>query len=78
MPPAARRSAEEPEPLRAGFRLKDRYQGAGVPAGAVATTITFDYHAGERTLAQDEVNERQASLAARLERRFGVARKEGA
>jgi phenylalanyl-tRNA synthetase beta chain len=69
---------EQPDPLRAGFRLKDRYQGPGVPEGAVATTITFDYHAGERTLVQDEVNERQASLAARLERRFGVARKEGA
>jgi phenylalanyl-tRNA synthetase beta chain len=69
---------EEPDPLRVGFRLKDRYQGPGVPEGAVATTITFDYHAGDRTLAQDEVNERQASLAARLERRFGVARGEGA
>ena len=44
------------EPILAGFRLKDRYQGAGVPAGAVATTITFDYHAGERSLTQDEVN----------------------
>jgi len=74
----ARAISEEPEPLRAGFRLKDRYQGPGVPEGAVATTITLDYHAGERTLAQDEVNDRQAALAARLERRFGVARKEGA
>ena len=66
------------EPLRVGFRLKDRYQGPGIPEGAVATTITFDYHAGERTLAQDEVNERQAALAAQLERRFGVAREGGA
>lgn len=65
------------EPLRTGFRLKDRYQGPGIPEGAVATTITFDYHAGERSLAQDEVNERQARLAAELERRFGVARGEG-
>ncbi len=66
------------EPLRTGFRLKDRYQGAGVPTGAVATTITFDYHAGERTLTQEEVNERQRHLADELERRFGVARKEPA
>ena len=66
------------EPLRAGFRLKDRYQGPGIPDGAVATTITFDYHAGERSLAQDEVNERQTRLAAELERRFGVAREGGA
>jgi phenylalanyl-tRNA synthetase beta chain len=56
------------------FRLKDRYQGAGVPAGAVATTMTFDYHAGERTLTQEEVNERHGALAAGLERRFGLAR----
>ena len=66
------------EPLRVGFRLKDRYQGPGIPDGAVATTITFDYHAGERSLAQDEVNERQTRLAAELERRFGVAREGGA
>jgi phenylalanyl-tRNA synthetase beta chain len=56
------------------FRLKDRYQGAGVPAGAVATTMTFDYHAGERTLTQEEVNARHGALAADLERRFGLAR----
>lgn len=68
--------AELDEPLRAGFRLKDRYEGAGVPAGAVATTITFDYHAGERTLTQEEVNDRHRVLAEALERRFGVARKE--
>jgi phenylalanyl-tRNA synthetase beta chain len=57
-----------------GLRLKDRYQGAGVPAGAVATTMTFDYHGGERTLTQEEVNERHGALAAELERRFGLAR----
>ncbi|HSM14703.1 MAG TPA: phenylalanine--tRNA ligase subunit beta [Thermoanaerobaculia bacterium] len=61
------------EPLR-GFRLKERYQGAGVPDGAVATTITFEYNAGERSLTQEEVNQRQSALAAELERRFGVAR----
>jgi phenylalanyl-tRNA synthetase beta subunit len=61
----------------AGFRLKERYQGAGVPAGAVATTIAFDYHGGDRTLTQEEVNERHAALAAELERRFAVAREEG-
>jgi phenylalanyl-tRNA synthetase beta chain len=57
-----------------GFRLKDRYQGAGVPPGAVATTITFNYHGGERTLTQEEVNAGHAALGAELERRFGVAR----
>jgi phenylalanyl-tRNA synthetase beta chain len=61
------------EPPLVGFRLKERYRGAGVPDGAVATTITFDYHGGERTLTQDEVNARQAELAAELARRFAWA-----
>ena len=65
-----------PDPRRVGFRIKDRYRGEGVPAGAVATTITFEYNAGERSLTQDEVNESQSRLAAELERRFGVAREE--
>jgi phenylalanyl-tRNA synthetase beta chain len=51
--------------------LKDRYRGQGVPDGAVNTTISFHYNSPERSLTQDEVNERQAALAAELERRFG-------
>jgi phenylalanyl-tRNA synthetase beta chain len=54
--------------------LKDRYQGAGIPAGAVATTVAFHYNAPERSLTQEEVNGRHQALAADLERRFGVAR----
>jgi phenylalanyl-tRNA synthetase beta chain len=65
---------ELPAEYRVGFRLKDRYRGEGVPEGAVATTISFEYNAGERSLTQDEVNERQAPVAAELERRFGVSR----
>jgi len=60
-------------PPLVGFRLKERYRGAGVPAGAVATTITFDYHGGERTLTQDEVNARHGELVAELARRFAWA-----
>ena len=56
------------------FSLKDRYQGAGIPAGAVATTIAFHYNAPERSLTQDEVNSRHQALAIDLERRFGVDR----
>lgn len=70
---AAAIEAERSEAL-AGFELKDRYQGKGVPAGAVATTVTFRYQAAERSLAQEEVNQWHARLAAELERRFGVAR----
>jgi phenylalanyl-tRNA synthetase beta chain len=51
--------------------LKDRYRGPGVPEGAVNTTISFLYNSQERSLTQEEVNERQSALAADLERRFG-------
>jgi phenylalanyl-tRNA synthetase beta chain len=53
------------------FALENRYTGEGVPGGAVNTTIAFHYRAEDRSLTQDEVNERQAELAARLMERFG-------
>lgn len=62
--------AHRPEEL-AGFGLKDRYTGEGVPAGAVNTTVWFLYSSPQRSLTQEEVNERQEALAGELERRFG-------
>ncbi len=53
------------------FGLKDRYRGPGVPEGAVNTTLAFLYNAGDRSLTQEEVNERQMALNRELERRFG-------
>jgi phenylalanyl-tRNA synthetase beta chain len=53
------------------FALKDRYQGPGVPEGAVNTTIAFHYRAADRSLTQEEVNERHRALARELEQRFG-------
>lgn len=53
------------------WKLKDRYRGPGVPEGAVNTTISFHYNAGERSLTQEEVNARQLALHRELERRFG-------
>ena len=53
------------------FGLKDRYRGAGVPDGAVKTTIHFLYNAEDRSLTQDEVNERHQALSAALVERFG-------
>jgi phenylalanyl-tRNA synthetase beta chain len=55
------------------FELKDRYQGEGVPEGAVNTTIAFLYTADDRSLTQEEVNERHRRLVDGLESRFGVA-----
>jgi len=54
------------------FRLKDRYTGKGVPGGAVNTTIAFAYNAADRSLTQEEVNERNQALAAELHHRFGL------
>ncbi len=51
--------------------LKDRYRGQGVPEGAVNTTLYFLYNAGDRSLTQAEVNERQMELVRALESRFG-------
>jgi len=58
-----------PEAL-AGYGLKDRYTGEGVPAGAVNSTLWFLYSHPGRTLTQDEVNQHQQALTAELERRF--------
>ena len=58
-------------PELARFELENRYQGEGVPAGAVNTTIHFVYQLADRSLTQEEVNERQLALASALEQRFG-------
>ncbi len=68
--------AESAPPDLVSWALTNRYRGEGVPAGAVNTTIHFLYNAGDRSLTQDEVNERQAGLAAELARRFGWRGKE--
>ena len=47
-------------------------------AGAVATTIAFHYNAPERSLTQEEVNQRHQALAGDLERKFAVERPSGA
>ncbi len=53
------------------WEMTVRYQGQGVPEGAVNTTVHFLYNSPERSLTQEEVNERQLALAAELQRRFG-------
>jgi phenylalanyl-tRNA synthetase beta chain len=53
------------------WEMSVRYQGQGVPEGAVNTTVHFLYNSPERSLTQEEVNERQLALAAELQRRFG-------
>ncbi len=63
--------AELAPPDLVSWELKERYRGAGVPAGAVNTTLSFNYNARERSLTQGEVNARQGALVQELESRFG-------
>jgi phenylalanyl-tRNA synthetase beta chain len=63
--------AELRPPDLVSWEMTVRYRGEGVPEGAVNTTIHFLYNSPERSLTQDEVNERQLALAAELQRRFG-------
>ena len=71
-PRSRARSTRRPRLLQE-FGLKDRYQGEGVPEGAVNTTIFFRYSAPDRTLQQEEVNAQQAELGKLLDHRFGPA-----
>ncbi len=63
---------ESATPDLSSFWLEGRYQGQGVPSGAVNTTIHFEYNASDRSLTQEEVNERQKLLSDQLIARFGV------
>lgn len=67
-----RRAVEENRPPDlVSYGLVGRYQGEGVPDGAVNTTIGFRYASPERSLTQDEVNRHQEALRADLEKRLG-------
>jgi len=68
---AAIAAGEAPE--LASFGLKDRYEGKGVPDGAVNTTVTFVYNSDARSLTQDEVNASHERLSAALRERFGLS-----
>jgi phenylalanyl-tRNA synthetase beta chain len=59
-------------PELAGFAYRGQYRGVGVPVGAINTTIRFHYQAEDRSLTQEEVNERHLALAADLAQRFAV------
>ncbi|MGB5162218.1 MAG: phenylalanine--tRNA ligase subunit beta [Thermoanaerobaculia bacterium] len=56
------------------FGLKGRYQGEGVPAGAVNTTLYFLYNASDRSLTQEEVNQQTEAIRQQLEDSLGWKR----
>ncbi|HTD51514.1 MAG TPA: phenylalanine--tRNA ligase subunit beta, partial [Thermoanaerobaculia bacterium] len=55
------------------IRCLDRYEGAGVPAGSVKTTIRLTFRSPERTLEQEEVNRHVRRLAEELRAGLPVA-----
>ncbi len=59
----------------AAFELADRYDGKGVPAGAVNTTIHFIYESDARSLTREEVHDRHRRLSAELDSAFGLESK---
>lgn len=63
--------AELRPPDLVSWEMTVRYRGRGMPERAVSTTIPFLYNSPERSLTQEEVNERQLAFAAELQRRFG-------
>ena len=50
----------------------DRYEGPGVPAGQVKTTIRLTFRSTDRTLEQEEVNREVRRLAEELASRPGI------
>ncbi len=60
--------------LLVAFELKDRYQGPSLLPGTVNSTLSFRYVAEDRSLTQEEVNQSQEALAARLAEKLGATR----
>jgi phenylalanyl-tRNA synthetase beta chain len=54
------------------LRCLDRYEGPGVPAGSVKTTVRMTFRSPDRTLAQEEVNREVKRLAGELRKQPGV------
>lgn len=54
------------------LRLLDRYDGPGVPAGCVKTTLRLTFRSSERTLVQEEINRQVRGLAGELSGKLGV------
>ena len=54
------------------LRLVDRYEGRGVGADEVKSTVRLTFRSADRSLAQEEVNRERDRLAAALRERFGA------
>jgi phenylalanyl-tRNA synthetase beta chain len=63
-----------PAPL-AGFSVFDRYQGKGVPSGAVSLSVRLTFQAAERTLTDAEVQQSVDTILAALVREHAAVQR---
>jgi len=64
---------EKGAPLLESVELFDRYKGKQVPAGFVSLAYRLDYRERERTLTDEEVNDRHSHVIEALKERLKVA-----
>jgi phenylalanyl-tRNA synthetase beta chain len=65
--------AETNIPILQRIALIDLYTGAGIPEGMKSLTLSFTFHAPERTLTEEEVSDALATLRSALERECGAS-----
>jgi phenylalanyl-tRNA synthetase beta chain len=69
----ARFLGREKIPSLEAARIVDRWEGEGVPAGKVKTTLRLVFRSSDRTLSQEEVNGWVQRIAEELRYRLGVS-----
>ena len=62
-----------PEPLRESVTFLNAYRGKQIEAGKKSVAFALRYRSADRTLTNEEVNEAQQRLAARLEKKLTAA-----
>jgi phenylalanyl-tRNA synthetase beta chain len=65
---------DAPAPLT-GVEFFDRYQGKGVPEGAVSLSIRLTFQAADRTLTDAEVQKSVEAILAALVRQHGAVQR---
>lgn len=71
---AAARESQRHAPL-VGLSFFDRYQGKGVPEGAVSLSVRLTFQSGERTLTDADVQKSFDTILAALVREHGAVQR---
>ena len=62
-----------PEPLRESVTFLNAYRGKQIEQGKKSVAFALRYRSADRTLTNEEVNEAQARLMKRLEKKLSAA-----